>query len=153
MLKILTEQPDALFDVIAKCAYETLNLSGNANVELMFYSQDEIHELNVRTRNVDKATDVLSYPNLLKILPFNKENYPYDFDETSDSVFLGSIVICEPIATLQAEEFGHSVTRERAYLFLHGLLHLLGYDHVEECDKTLMREKEELILSKMGVNR
>ncbi|MBE5730742.1 MAG: rRNA maturation RNase YbeY [Clostridiales bacterium] len=153
MINILTDEIDKLFVDVAGCAFDTLGLSGEASVELVFLDEEEIRELNLRTRNIDKSTDVLSYPNLEDIKPFTKENYPYDFDSMQNSVFLGSIAICEQIAQRQAEEYGHSVIRERAYLFLHGLLHLLGYDHIVEDDKLIMRSKEDEILGKMGVNR
>ena len=153
MINIFTEQPQELFDQVAACAYETLNLNGEVSVELVFLNEQEIHDLNLQTRNVDKSTDVLSYPNLNQIMPFTQENYPYDYDLETKSVFLGSIAICDQIANKQAEEYGHSSVRERAYLFLHGLLHLLGYDHENEDDKAVMRAKEETVLSKLGVNR
>lgn len=153
MISIFTSEPEELFDKVAKCAFETLNLSGDASVELVFYDEQEIRELNFQTRGIDKSTDVLSYPNLENIMPFTRQNYPFDFDEEAGSVFLGSIVICEQIAKQQAEEYGHSTVRERAYLFLHGLLHLLGYDHIQETDKVIMRQKEEAVLSALGVNR
>ena len=151
MINIISEHGD--FDKIAECAFNTLGLSGEATVELIFMDEEEIRSLNRETRNIDKSTDVLSYPNLDKIMPFTKENYPFDFDEASKAVFLGSIVICEEIAKRQAEEYGHSVIRERSYLFLHGLLHLLGYDHVEEADKNIMRSREEEVLAALGVQR
>lgn len=144
---------DSLIDSIAACAFSTLKLSGNASVELIIMDEDEIHNLNKETRGIDKSTDVLSYPNLTNIMPFTKENYPFDYDEETGSVFLGSIAICEQIALRQAEEYGHSAERERGYLFLHGLLHLLGYDHMEDEDKKIMRSREEEILSALGVNR
>ena len=138
---------------IAECAFNKLGLSGEAYVELVFVDEDEIHTLNLNTRGIDRATDVLSYPNLDKIMPFTKENYPYDYDEDAGSVMIGSIVICDSIAQKQAEEYGHPVERERSYLFLHGLLHLLGYDHISDEDKAVMRLKEEEILSDLGVTR
>ncbi|MBR2971136.1 MAG: rRNA maturation RNase YbeY [Clostridia bacterium] len=153
MINILTDEIDKLFVDVADCAFDTLGLSGDASVELVFLDENEIHELNLRTRNIDKSTDVLSYPNIDTIKPFTKENYPLDYDSSQNSVFLGSIAICEQIAQRQAEEYGHSVIRERAYLFLHGLLHLLGYDHIAEDDKVIMRSKEDQILGKIGVNR
>ena len=71
----------------------------------------------------------------------------------SGGVMLGSIVICREVAERQAEEYGHSAVREMTYLFVHGLLHLLGYDHEKEEDKALMRAKEEEVLSAIGINR
>lgn len=152
MIKILSESLP-LFDLIAERTFVTLGLSGDAGVELVFASEDEIHKLNLETRNVDCSTDVLSYPNLEEIKPFTKENYPFDYDEESGLVLLGSIVICEPIAKKQALEYGHSSEREEGYLFLHGLLHLLGYDHIDENDKIKMRSREEEILTALGVTR
>ena len=152
MIKIIG-QNDELFERVALSAYSVLELSGNASVELIYLDEDEMRKLNFETRQIDKSTDVLSYPNLTKIMPFTEENYPFDFDIENKNVFLGSVVICESIAKQQAEEYGHSVLREKAYLFLHGLLHLLGYDHMEEDDKKVMRAREEEILSKVGATR
>lgn len=152
MIKILPES-EPFFERIAQCAFYILKLVGDAEVELVMMDEDEIHKLNLETRNVDKSTDVLSYPNLNKILPFNKTNYQLDYDEESGCVFLGSIVICEQIARNQAIEYGHSYEREKGYLFLHGLLHLLGYDHIDEKDKIAMRAVEEEVMTKLGVVR
>lgn len=152
MIEVISEECGDL-NLIAKRTFETLALDGEAYVELIFMDEDEIHTLNLETRGVDRATDVLSYPNLDKIMPFTRENYTFDYDEDRGAVFLGSIVICESIAKKQALEYGHSEKREKSYLFLHGLLHLLGYDHIEEADKIKMRQVEENILAQLGVSR
>jgi len=136
------------YQKIALTAHEVLDLRGGAEVEVSFFLPKEIQELNLTTRGVDKVTDVLSYPALSNIKEFSKNNYPFDFDEETGKVFLGSIVICVERAIEQAHEFGHGVEREMKYLFIHGLLHLLGYDHETENDKRVMREFEELILKK-----
>ena len=102
---------------------------------------------------MDSATDVLSFPMLDAIKPFTKENYPFDYDTKTDSVFIGSILICESVARRQAQEYGHGFEREHAYLFLHGLLHLLGYDHIADEDKKAMREREEQILYLVEITR
>ena len=97
---------------------------------------------------MDSPTDVLSFP-LLSVKAgetISEKKYPYDVEENGE-LSLGDIIICEEIAKNQAEEYGHSEMREKCYLFLHGLLHLLGYDHIYEKDKQIMREKEEQILS------
>lgn len=153
MIKILTDEKNELYGKVAAQAFETLDLSGGAAVELVIASKDEIRALNARTRQKDAVTDVLSFPMLEKILPFTQENYPADYDGEIKSVMLGSIVICDEVAKEQAAEYGHSEERERAYLFLHGLLHLLGYDHIEESDKKAMREKEEEILKALDIVR
>jgi probable rRNA maturation factor len=153
MIKLDSEIEIPLFEKVACTAFEVLNLSGDCLVEIDFVTEEEIRELNLSTRNVDKVTDVLSYPALDEILPFSAENYPFEYNQESRSVGLGSIVICDAVAKNQALEYGHSEEREKAYLFLHGLLHLLGYDHIEDDDKKVMREKEEEVLNKLGITR
>ena len=142
---------------IADFAASFLGLEGQIIVELEIVSEEEIHALNLAERGVDKPTDVLSFPSLElnrgEYKPFTAKNFPLDFDPETKCVFLGSIVICDSIATMQAEEYGHSVERERGYLFLHGLLHLLGFDHIDESDRAKMREAEESILSLAGLKR
>ncbi|MBQ8882921.1 MAG: rRNA maturation RNase YbeY [Clostridia bacterium] len=142
-----------IFDRIATQTYQTLNLSGDGAVEVCFVSKQQIRDLNAQTRNIDKVTDVLSYPALDEIVGLTKENYPYEYDDEIGAVQIGSIVICSEVALEQANEYGHSVERENCYLFTHGLLHLLGYDHIEENDRAIMREKEEEILGKLGITR
>ncbi len=153
MIKILTDNTDELYVKVAEAAEAALGLSGDAEVELVFESKDGIRELNSRTRGKDAVTDVLSYPMLDEIKPFTQANYPADYDGETGCVTLGSVVVCDEVAKEQAAEYGHSEKRERAYLFLHGLLHLLGYDHVEESDREVMREKEEKILDSLNLTR
>lgn len=153
MIKVDTEKYNEIFSRIAEVTFEKLNLSGEAVAEADFVTKEEIRDLNARTRGIDKVTDVLSYPTLDEYKPFAKENYPYDFDVNANAVNIGCIVICEDVANEQAEEYGHSPERENCYLFTHGLLHLLGYDHIEESDRAVMREKEEAVLSELKINR
>ncbi len=123
-------------------------------VEILFVDGEEIRRLNRDTRQVDKVTDVLSYPTLEGICgkPLCGEEHPFDIDEEGRLV-LGSLVVCKERAQAQAEEYGHSYERELHYLLVHGILHCLGYDHIEETDRAQMREKEEYILGKMGITR
>ena len=130
-----------------------MGLEGRAAVELICTDEEEIRKVNKSERGVDSATDVLSFPMLDAIKPFTKENYPFDYDTKTDSVFIGSILICESVARRQAQEYGHGFEREHAYLFLHGLLHLLGYDHIADEDKKAMREREEQILYLVEITR
>ncbi len=122
--------------------------------ELLFVDAEEIRALNKTQRQVDKVTDVLSFPTLDGICgkPLFAKDYPFDIDEEG-RLLLGSIVVCKERAREQAEEYGHSYERELHYLLVHGVLHCLGYDHIEEADKRIMREKEEQILAKMGIAR
>ena len=124
------------------------------SAEIIFVSSEEIKELNAKHRGKDAVTDVLSFPTLDNIRgkSLKKADFPFDIDEDG-MLFIGSVVICEQRAHEQAEEFGHSYERELHYLIVHGLCHLLGYDHEEEADKREMREKEERILGKMGIVR
>lgn len=122
-------------------------------VEIVFMDGEGIRSLNRETRGKDAVTDVLSYPNLENPGEvIRAEDYPYDVDEEG-KLFLGSIVICRERAAEQAEEYGHSLRRELYYLAVHGLCHLLGYDHETDGDRKRMREREEKILSAMGVVR
>jgi probable rRNA maturation factor len=123
-------------------------------LEIIFISKDEIQKLNNEQRHIDKVTDVLSFPTLDGILNkfIDVKNFPYDVDENGN-LFLGSIAICQDVAKEQAEEYGHSYERELFYLSVHGICHLLGYDHMQEDDKALMREKEEKILTKLNLQR
>lgn len=153
MIKIDITEKNELFEKVCETAFKYLNLVGDCIVEVDFVSAQEIRELNAQTRNVDRVTDVLSFPALESITDFTKQNYPFEFDEEEKAVRLGNIVICNEQVKAQAQEFGHSETRESAYLFLHGILHLLGYDHIVDEDKAVMREKEEGILNLLNITR
>ncbi|MBR2622800.1 MAG: rRNA maturation RNase YbeY [Clostridia bacterium] len=123
-------------------------------VEVVFVDGEEIRRLNREMRDIDKVTDVLSFPTLdgIKGQAICGEEYPYDMDEEGN-LLIGSIAICCDRAREQAEEYGHSYTRELHYLLVHGIMHCLGYDHMIESEKAEMREKEEYILSKLGITR
>lgn len=145
------------YDTITAAASEYLHLSGGAEAELVFVTPQEMQALNLAERGVDSVTDVLSFPTLTltagTYAPFTPENFPTDADPESGNVMLGSIVICKLRAAEQAEEYGHGIERELGYLFLHGLLHLLGYDHMREDERAVMRAAEEGILARAGLKR
>ena len=115
-------------------------------IEVISVSENEIRELNNSERNIDKITDVLSFP------MFNSAD-----EATADeagSVFLGSMVICKERALQQAEEYGHSIEREVAFLAVHSTLHLLGYDHELGKEQEIeMFDKQEQILKGIGLAR
>lgn len=150
------EEVFAETDIAAlKAAMDTFLVSDvDISIELLFVSDTEIKQLNKDTRGVDKVTDVLSYPTLDGICgkPLYKKDFPYDLDE-ENRLLIGSVVVCRERAKEQAEEYGHSYKRELHYLFVHGIMHCLGYDHIEEQDKILMRQAEEKVLSVMGITR
>ena len=112
-------------------------------ISVTFVEAEEIRELNRDYRDNDKVTDVLSFPQ------FDDLNDIPDFGE----ICLGDVVICKERAEEQAEEFGHSFEREIIYLFTHSILHLLGYDHMEEEEKREMRAREEEVMTHLGIER
>ncbi|MBQ5832273.1 MAG: rRNA maturation RNase YbeY [Selenomonadales bacterium] len=116
-----------------------------AEVSLMFTDDETIHEMNREYRGIDRPTDVLSFA-----LEEGEEEEIYGGPEEN---LLGDIIISVETATRQAEEYGHSVEREMAFLALHGMLHLLGYDHMEEEERQEMRAQEEAILASLGISR
>lgn len=109
---------------------------------------EEIHILNKNFRNIDKPTDVLSFPMFQpdEIEKMIKENY-------QEEDILGDMVISIPQVEIQAKEYGHSFERELSYMLVHGFYHLMGYDHIEEKDKAIMRPKEEKILQDLKITR
>lgn len=127
-------------------------------VSLLFVDNEEIKEINNETRGIDRATDVLSFPMLDypegKVF---KEVYKNrKFDETfldGEDLVIGDIVLSLEKALEQSEEFNHSFEREACYLVVHSVLHLLGYDHMEDEEKKVMREREEEILNKLNITR
>lgn len=123
-------------------------------IEFTAVSEEEIRELNATTRGVDKVTDVLSFPTLdgIKGRKILKKDFPYDIDEEG-RLLIGSVAICEARAKEQAEEYGHSYERELHYLLVHGVMHCLGFDHIEELDKAEMRIQEEKVLGALGITR
>ncbi len=123
-------------------------------VEFVFVDEEEIQRLNRETRNMDKVTDVLSYPTLdnIKGKALKGEEHPFEMDEEGN-LLIGSIAVCTKRAKEQAKEYGHSYERELHYLLVHGIMHCLGYDHITEEERAEMRQKEEYILEKMGITR
>lgn len=134
-------------------AFELLKLNGEAELEVDILNINEMAELNNSSRGISHETDVLSFPMINEVKDFTKANYPFDYNTETNRVSIGLIVICDEVAKRQAEEFGHTILREKTYLFVHGLLHVLGYDHLTEDDKKEMRKEEELIMSSLGIER
>ena len=156
MHKLIIQCEEEGFDVslLEQFGAQDVDTDAALCMELVFTDEESIRTLNASTRGKDSVTDVLSFPNLDNIFqkPIRKENFPFDADEDGN-LFLGSIVICRERAKEQAEEYGHSLRREIYYLAVHGLCHLLGYDHETEEDKTIMRAREEQVMNAMGIGR
>ena len=121
-------------------------------VNILVTDDAAIHQINLDMRNVDRPTDVLSFP-MFELTPGEKPGEE-DADPATGLVPLGDMVLSLERAQAQAEEFGHSVEREICYLAVHSVLHLLGYDHMDEGEmKAQMRGREEAILSELGITR
>lgn len=127
-------------------------------ISLLFVDNDEIRQINNETRGIDKATDVLSFPMLdypenmvFKNVYKNKKFNEIYLD--GDELVLGDMVLSLERAREQSIEYNHSFEREVCYLVVHSILHLLGYDHMNDEDKSKMRTREEEILGKLNINR
>ncbi|MDE6372751.1 MAG: rRNA maturation RNase YbeY [Clostridia bacterium] len=157
MLEIFDETQSALDATLIQKVFEEykshFSLPSNVSVELTIVDEDTIKDVNRQFRGIDSVTDVLSFPNLDVKLPFAPDDYPIDVDPSSGEIMLGEIMLCYSRMAEQSLEYGHSKERESCYLVLHGLLHLLGFDHIEQADKEKMREQEEAILGKLGIGR
>lgn len=153
----------------------------NLYISITLTNPEKIHELNKKYRNVDRATDVLSFPMFekneieemlkekianIKTNNCNSNNSEEenriknsqelelnDNDNFEECDVLGDLVISIPKVYEQAEEYGHSFERELAYMCVHGFYHLMGYDHIIDSDKVIMRKKEDEILNKLGITR
>ena len=144
--------------IIKKCIEATLQaeqITANCEINVLITKDAGIHEINQSSRNIDKPTDVLSFP----MFDLKAGEPPSDWSEYMDPGTelcpLGDMVISLERASAQAEEFGHSLRREIGYLTIHSVLHLLGYDHLDEGpQKAQMRAREETIAATLpGVNR
>lgn len=130
---------EELLGSVAEEALRQAGLPGDPEVSLVLVDDAYIADLNRQYRGVDGSTDVLSFA--------MREGEPMPGEEEDD--ILGDVVISLETARRQAAEFGHGFTREVAYLAVHGVLHLLGYDHGTEQDKEIMRRQEEAVLARV----
>lgn len=138
--------PTGIRMLIRRCCNAVLAMEkfeGFAEISVTFVNNQQIKELNDQYRNKNVDTDVLSFP--------MGENGKYDIDHETGAKILGDVVISMEKVVEQAERYGHSLQREVGYLTAHSVLHLLGYDHVENMDRVHMREKEELIMDQLGL--
>lgn len=129
--------------------------SRKLEMSLSIVSPSEIKELNKTYRNVDAVTDVLSFPavNNPERKALSDSEFALDYNVDTGKLHIGDIIICRERAVEQAKEYGHSLKRETCFLALHGLLHLLGYDHVETADEEQMTRLQKEILTKYHVHR
>lgn len=139
-------------EIIQKVVKTVLKLEGikhDVDIYVTLTNNEEIHQINKEYRDVDRPTDVLSFP------MYEREEIDKLREEKTDEIeeILGDIIISIPKIKEQAEEYGHSYERELAYLTTHGMLHLLGYDHMIEEEKSVMRVHEEAVLEKLKISR
>lgn len=154
------------------CNLDILNVRSLINsmyISIEFVSKEDIKTINKEYRDVDKVTDVLSFPmyeveelkQIKRLIKASMKEYENKNEEdikpkylagnnTYSNITIGDIIICFDKIKEQADEYGHSIGRELMYMIVHAMLHLLGYDHIEEADKKKMRKREEAILRKYG---
>ena len=135
------EEYISIINKVLKQCFESELKNKRLYVNIILTNPDNIQKLNKEYRSIDKPTDVLSFPMFEKEELQNMNNENYDV--------LGDIVISIEKVKEQAIEYEHSFERELSYMVVHGFCHLIGYDHIEEEDKRVMRKKEEEILSKV----
>lgn len=138
-----TEYINILNKVIDECFEEESLKDKKLYVNIVLTNPENIKKLNNEYRNIDKETDVLSFPMF--------EKYELDERENLNEDVLGDIVISIERVKEQAIEYGHSFERELSYMAVHGFYHLMGYDHIDEEDKIIMRQKEENVLKKLKI--
>ncbi|MFR7759663.1 rRNA maturation RNase YbeY [Peptoniphilus sp. HMSC062D09] len=135
----ITDEIKNLIEKSIAAVLKVENLHENVEVSVSFVGDEEIRDLNRDYRGVDKSTDVLSFP--------------MDDEFIIDNRILGDVIINTRRVMEQAEELGHSEERELSYLTVHSILHLLGYDHMEDEDKKEMREREKLAMKELSIYR
>ena len=138
--------------VVETCFLEEKLINTNLYINIILTNPENIRKANGKYRNIDKETDVLSFPmfekkELEKLIEKSK------IKKLEIEDVLGDIIISIPRVKEQAMEYGHSVERELSYMVVHGFYHLMGYDHIKEEDKKIMRPKEEYILNKLNITR
>lgn len=157
-MKLYTKKVNFVYKSLFKKLFEetlftTQNQVSNVSIGITFVDENEIKLLNKQHRDIDKVTDVLSFPMLeidykkSKLKDFEAERDP------SGELYIGDIAVCTKRAKEQAKEYGHSYKRELCFLVIHGFLHCLGYDHIENDDEKVMMALAEQILADCKVKR
>ena len=137
---------------VIETALEAEGVALPCEISVLFTDDRGIREINREMREIDRPTDVLSFP--MFDMPAGSLPTPGWSDPDTGLIPLGDMCISLERAKAQAQEYGHSLERELSYLAVHSVLHLLGYDHVDEGpQKVQMREREEAILSRLGITR
>lgn len=143
------DEDKRLEDMIIETAKTALLIEGakcDVDLSIVITDNENIREINNEQRKIDRATDVLSFPG------YEKDEWE-ELKKGEELVYIGDIVISKEKVEEQAIEYGHSFDREFCYLVAHGMLHLMGYDHMVESDKAIMRGKEEEVMKKLNLER
>ncbi|MFY9177253.1 MAG: rRNA maturation RNase YbeY [Caldicoprobacterales bacterium] len=154
-INITRETEKLIYDCVKKVLdMEEFHLK--ALVDITLVDNHYIKEINLEYRGIDDATDVLSFP-MLNLKAGQKDIdvqlFINDTDPDTGAIILGDIIVSMERVKEQAEEYGHSFERELGFLIVHGMLHLLGYDHIEKNDRDLMRSREETVLEALNLTR
>ena len=149
--------PEEVANAVIEQIADTEEVPYEFDIYVTIVNNDTIQEINREQRNIDRPTDVLSFPNLdfetpgdFGLIEEHEANY---FDPETGMLIMGDIVISADKVLEQAEEYGHSAKREFAFLVAHSMLHLCGYDHMEEEEAALMEEKQKEALNILGITR
>ena len=141
------EDIEQLIEACTRAALDEEEITDDAEVSVTLVDNARIREMNAEFRDIDKETDVLSFP-------MGDESFErFEINPDTDAILLGDIVISLEKAQAQAEEYGHSFRREIAFLITHSLFHLLGYDHITPEEEAEMFAKQEKVLEKLGITR
>ena len=148
----IPQELEPLLQKVIQAALDAEGMEDDCEINVLITDDEGIHQINLEQRDVDRPTDVLSFP----MFDLEPGEHPDEMDADPETglIPLGDMVISLERAREQAAEFGHSVEREVCYLCVHSVLHLLGYDHMDEGPmKAQMREREEVILGELGITR
>ena len=143
-------------NIVVKGVLDEEKFPQEAYVCITLVSDEEIKTINSEQRDIDSVTDVLSFPMIPWTSPAKYDElsgFEDIFDPESGEIILGDVVLCEQKIHEQAKEYGHSEKREFAFLICHSMLHLLGYDHIEETDRVLMEEHQVKIMNAIHISR
>lgn len=150
---------DAIAGEVIDYILKKENCPWEVEVDILITDSDEVQDYNREYRDIDKTTDVLSFPNIDWEAPADyssvdeQEFNASSFNPETDLPILGEICLNKDRIISQADEYGHSIKREYAFLIAHSMLHLLGYDHMEEDEARVMEDKQKEYLSQLGINR
>lgn len=147
----------SLLEILVKAVLEDTELKSEVELNIVITDNEEIHRVNKEFRQIDKETDVLSFPALEFEKPADFSTIDMDdcsyYNSDTGELILGDMMLSYERVLAQAKEYNHSVKREFAFLVVHSLLHLLGYDHENKEDEIRMRERQTEILERLGIRR